>query len=142
MSKTFKGETKLGFKFEISERRLNNYELLELIGEVDEGQGQVFPKVVKLLFGDEQAKAFKDHLREEDGIVPNDKMADEIKSVFAFVGRSVPAGAVETAPPIFGLAAVTFDADAVVIFFPPVDSAFGVLTSVSSNSGAKTTPPF
>lgn len=85
MSKTFKGETKSGFKFEISERRLNNYELLELIGEVDEGQGQVFPKVVKLLFGDEQAKAFKDHLREEDGIVPNDKMADEIKSVFESV---------------------------------------------------------
>ena len=64
MSKTFKGETKSGFKFEISERRLNNYELLELIGEVDEGQG---------------------HLREEDGIVPNDKMADEIKSVFESV---------------------------------------------------------
>lgn len=85
MSKTFKGETKSGFKFEISERRLNNYELLELIGEVDEGQGQVFPKVVKLLFGDEQAKDFKDHLREEDGIVPNDKMADEIKSVFESV---------------------------------------------------------
>ena len=85
MSKTFKGETKSGFKFEISERRLNNYELLELIGEVDEGQGQVFPKVVKLLFGDEQAKVFKDHLREEDGIVPNDKMADEIKSVFESV---------------------------------------------------------
>ena len=85
MSKTFKGETKSGFKFEISERRLNNYELLELIGEVDEGQGQVFPKVVKLLFGDEQSKAFKDHLREEDGIVPNDKMADEIKSVFESV---------------------------------------------------------
>ena len=85
MSKTFKGETKSGFKFEISERRLNNYELLELIGEVDEGQGQVFPKVVKLLFGDEQAKAFKDHLRKEDGIVPNDKMADEIKSVFESV---------------------------------------------------------
>ena len=85
MSKTFKGETKSGFKFEISERRLNNYELLELIGEVDEGQGQVFPKVVKLLFGDEQAKAFTDHLREEDGIVPNDKMADEIKSVFESV---------------------------------------------------------
>lgn len=85
MSKTFKGETKSGFKFEISERRLNNYELLELIGEVDEGQGQVFPKVVKLLFGDEQTKAFKDHLREEDGIVPNDKIADEIKSVFESV---------------------------------------------------------
>ena len=63
-------------------------------------------------------------------------------TVLAFSGRFVPAGAVDTAPPIFGLAAVKFDADAVVIFFPPVDSAFGVLTSVASNSGAKTTPPF
>jgi hypothetical protein len=82
MAKTVKGKTPSGFKFEISERRLNNYELLELIGEVDEGNGQAFPKVLKLLFGDEQAKAFKDHLREEDGIVPTEKIAEELKSVF------------------------------------------------------------
>ena len=53
-----------------------------MIGEVDEGYGQSFPKVLKLLFGDEQAKAFKDHLREEDGIVPTEKIAEELKSVF------------------------------------------------------------
>ncbi|MCP9057429.1 hypothetical protein [Streptococcus infantis] len=82
MAKTVKGKTPSGFKFEISERRLNNYELLELIGEVDEGNGQAFPKVLKLIFGDEQAKAFKDHLREEDGIVPTEKIAEELKSVF------------------------------------------------------------
>mgnify|MGYP007033979686 FL=1 len=85
MSKTIKGKTPSGFKFEISERRLNNYELLELIGEVDEGNGQAFPKVLKLLFGEEQAKAFKDHLREEDGIIPNEKIADELKAVFETV---------------------------------------------------------
>jgi len=85
MSKTIKGKTPSGFKFEISERRLNNYELLELIGEVDEGNGQAFPKVLKLLFGEEQAKAFKDHLREEDGIIPNKKIADELKAVFETV---------------------------------------------------------
>lgn len=85
MSKTIKGKTPSGFKFEISERRLNNYELLELIGEVDEGNGQAFPKVLKLLFGEEQAKVFKDHLREEDGIIPNEKIADELKAVFETV---------------------------------------------------------
>lgn len=85
MSKTIKGKTPSGFKFEISERRLNNYELLELIGEVDEGNGQAFPKVLKLLFGEEQAKAFKDYLREEDGIIPNEKIADELKAVFETV---------------------------------------------------------
>ena len=81
MAKTVKGKTPSGFKFEISERRLNNYELLELIGEVDEGNGQAFPKVLKLLFGDDQAKDFKDHLREEDGIIPTEKISDELKSV-------------------------------------------------------------
>ena len=85
MTKKIKGKTPSGFEFEISERRLNNYELLELIGEVDEGNGQAFPKVLKLLFGDDQAKSFKDHLREEDGIVPTDKIADELKSVFETV---------------------------------------------------------
>lgn len=85
MSKSIKGKTPSGFKFEISERRLNNYELLELIGEVDEGNGQAFPKVLKLLFGEEQSKSFKDHLREEDGIIPNEKIADELKAVFETV---------------------------------------------------------
>lgn len=85
MSKTIKGKTPSGFKFEISERRLNNYELLELISEVDEGNGQAFPKVLKLLFGEEQAKAFKDQLREEDGIIPNEKIADELKAIFETV---------------------------------------------------------
>ena len=39
-------------------------------------------KVVKLLLGDEQAKALKDHVRDKEGIVPADKMTAEITEIF------------------------------------------------------------
>ena len=56
-----KGETKSGFKYSIEEKRLDNYELLEVI---------------------EQAAALKEHVRDEDGIVPAAKMVEELGNIF------------------------------------------------------------
>ena len=52
-----KGTTKSGFKFEIEDKRLNNYELLEAISEVEESP-LALPRVIKLLLGDSKAKAW------------------------------------------------------------------------------------
>lgn len=75
------GKTKSGFEFEISKERLNNYELLELIGELEENP-LALSKVVVLLLGKEQTQQLKDHLRTEDGIVPSEKMSAEITEIF------------------------------------------------------------
>lgn len=79
--KTIKGKTATGFAFEISQDRMQNYELVEAISEVDTNP-LVLPRLIKLLLGD-QAEALKNHVRTEDGIVPLDKMGDEIKDIFA-----------------------------------------------------------
>lgn len=79
--KTIKGTTATGFAFEISQDRMQNYELVEAISEVDTNP-LVLPRLIKLLLGD-QAEALKNHVRTEDGIVPLDKMGDEIKDIFA-----------------------------------------------------------
>lgn len=76
-----KGITKSGFKYEIPEERLNNYELLEAISELDEDT-LILPKVVNLLLGKEQKKELTKHLRTEDGMVPMDKMTAEIIEIF------------------------------------------------------------
>lgn len=76
-----KGQTKSGFKYEIPEENLNNYELLEALAEVEENPLLV-PKVVRLLLGKEQAEKLKDHLRTETGIVPTDKLSEEIMGIF------------------------------------------------------------
>lgn len=75
-----KGTTSSGFEFEIDEKQLKNYEFVELISEVDENE-LLMPKILKMLLGD-QVKALKDHVRDEDGIVPIEKMVQEIKDIF------------------------------------------------------------
>lgn len=76
-----KGTTKSGFKFEIEDKRLNNYELLEAIGEVEESP-LALPRVIKLLLGDNKAKALKNHVRDDEGFVSSEKLSAEIMEIF------------------------------------------------------------
>jgi len=76
-----KGKTSSGFEYKIPKENLNNYELLEVLGEMEENP-LLLSKTVNLLLGKEQANKLKNHLRTESGIVPTDKMSEEIKEVF------------------------------------------------------------
>lgn len=78
--KTISGVTSTGFHFEITKERLENYELLEAIAEVDTNPA-VLPKVVKLMLGN-KSEDLKNHVRTADGIVPLDKMGSEISEIF------------------------------------------------------------
>lgn len=77
------GKTSTGFEYKISDERLNNYDLLEAIGEFSEdGNVLIMPKVVNLLLGKSGAKSLKDHVRTKDGLVPVQKLSDEISEIF------------------------------------------------------------
>ena len=78
--KTIRGVTSTGFAFEITKERLENYELLEAIAEVDTNPA-VLPQVVKLMLG-EKSEDLKNHVRTADGIVPLDKTGNEIRECF------------------------------------------------------------
>lgn len=82
-----KGKTKSGFSYELDKDRLNNYELLEAIEELEENP-LVLSRVVNLLLGKEQTKRLKDHLRTENGIVPTEKMSEEITEIFQNQGET------------------------------------------------------
>lgn len=75
------GKTKSGFKFTISKARLENYELIESLSEVDENP-LMLPKTVNLLLGKEQAGKLKNHLRDKEGLVSTDKLTNEIMEIF------------------------------------------------------------
>lgn len=75
-----KGTTSTGFAFEISDERQNNYELLEAFGKLDENPA-LLPRTVEMLLGAKQASSLKDHVRAESGIVPADKMMNELKEI-------------------------------------------------------------
>jgi len=76
-----KGATATGFKYELSKERLENYELIEVLAEIDSNP-LLLPKMVNLLLNNEQAKALKEHVRDKEGFVSTEKMFAEIMDIF------------------------------------------------------------
>lgn len=75
-----KGTTSTGFKFKLDESVLNDYELLELIAEVEDNPA-IITKIVKKVLGKETEK-LKDHVRDENGRVSTERMNEEITEIF------------------------------------------------------------
>lgn len=75
------GKTKSGFEYSIPKARLNNYELVEAIGEIDSNPLAI-TKVVNLLLGKEGTNDLKEHVRDEDGIVGITDLSNEITEIF------------------------------------------------------------
>lgn len=75
------GVTKSGFEYSIPKKNLNNYELVEVLGEVDTNP-LLLPKVLRLLLGKKQVEKLKNHLRDADGIIDTEKMTAELKDIF------------------------------------------------------------
>ena len=76
-----KGKTKSGFKYEISDENLDNYELIEVMAEIDSNV-LLLPKLLLMLLGDEQKKALLNHVRTKDGRVPAATLQAEIMDIF------------------------------------------------------------
>lgn len=75
------GTTNSGFYYEISDENLDDYELLETICEVDNGNNALIPKVAELVLGKDQLNALKEHLRNENGRVKTTEMFREIMEI-------------------------------------------------------------
>lgn len=84
--KKLTGVTKTGFTYSVLEKNLKNYELVEVLGEL-ESNPLALPKVLKLLLGKEQTDKLKDHVRDNDGIVDTEKISDELRDIFEAQAR-------------------------------------------------------
>ena len=76
------GKTTSGFEYEIDEESLDDYELLEDLSELDDGNSAKTTSVLNRLLGKEQKDRLKEHLRTESGRVPASKMMIEIGEIF------------------------------------------------------------
>lgn len=81
-----KGKTSSGFNFTISRDVVNDYELIENLGELDDNP-LILGKIVTQILGKEQTSKLKNHIRNENGIVPTDKMTQEIIEIFQNAGE-------------------------------------------------------
>ena len=78
MAKEIKGTTKNGFEFCVNPNALDDFELIDMIGQLDEGKIQNLPKIYEKMLGLEQKNALCNHLRTEDGRVPVVDMKDAL----------------------------------------------------------------
>lgn len=76
-----KGKTKTGFEYEFDENLFKDYELVELLAEVDDNP-LVLPQIFKKLIG-ERVKDLKDHVRDENGVVDIEKMVTEFEDIIS-----------------------------------------------------------
>ena len=75
------GVTKSGFAYSISEKNVRNYELVEVLGELDTNP-LALPRVMNLLLGKEGTQKLKNHVRDKDGIVDTEKITAELEDIF------------------------------------------------------------
>ncbi|MBF1201124.1 MAG: hypothetical protein HXM14_02835 [Fusobacterium periodonticum] len=81
METVITGKTKTGFEYEIDKKILNDYELLEEIDNIGKNP-LIIIKLLKRLLKEEQLEKLKEHIRNEEGIVPIDKMEKELIDIF------------------------------------------------------------
>lgn len=77
-----KGITSTGFEFDVDQKRLDDYELLEDLADMTDGKEGKIVSVINRLLGEEQKEKLKNHLRDEDGRVAASSMTQEIMDVF------------------------------------------------------------
>lgn len=82
-----KGKTASGFEYKIPKEQLDNYELVEALGEIEENP-LVISKIIDMLLGKDQKNNLKEHIRSESGIVSAEKMGEEIKNIFESVNET------------------------------------------------------
>ena len=83
-----KGILKNGFEYEIDTESLNDMEFVEVLAEAEKNP-LAFPKVCKMMLGEEQKKRLYDHLRDEKGKVPIQDVEAALTEIMCAAGEKV-----------------------------------------------------
>lgn len=76
------GKTTTGFEFELEDDVLDDYELLEVLHKVDNGEESYVVDMVDMLLGEEQKKRLKEHIKKTHKKVSATQMMAEIAEIF------------------------------------------------------------
>ena len=76
------GKTKAGFEYQIHDDVLDDFEVLELVGAVDESI-TALPKLLTAVFGADQKKAYNEHMRNpKTGRISTQAVLEDIENMF------------------------------------------------------------
>lgn len=76
-----KGKTKSGFEFDVDPVVFNDWDVLDYLSEMSDGNDLIAPKFVKKVLGKEQGKALVDHCRDESGRAPTKAVIEEVLDI-------------------------------------------------------------
>lgn len=86
------GKTSSGFEFSVSENLNNDFRFVlaydELMNGTPAAQLSASPKLVKLVLGEDGAKALYKHVQEPDGFLPTDKIMSELTEIVTASGKA------------------------------------------------------
>lgn len=77
-----KGKTRTGFSYKINKDSLDDYELLEVMSNVDENP-LIFPKLLTMLLGETQKADLMEHIRSKNKRVSITAMQEEVMDIFS-----------------------------------------------------------
>lgn len=83
-----KGRTSTGFEFEADNNQINNAEFLEDYAEMTSGNTSAVFRVIARILGKEQKAKLYDHIRDEQGNVPVDKLNVELGEIFGSLAKN------------------------------------------------------
>ena len=78
-------KTKTGFECDIDEDRLDDWEVLDQISGMEDGDLLQAPRLLKKLLSKEDVRKLMDLHREESGRVPTEAIMDELLDIFGQV---------------------------------------------------------
>lgn len=78
-----KGKSETGFEFELDEEVLDDWELLELLERIDDGDVTVLSKAVVSVLGKDQYERLKDFIKQRDGKIKVSIMMQEFNSIMS-----------------------------------------------------------
>lgn len=81
------GKTESGFEFSLEDEILDDYELLEMLHKIDNGDYGLVTEMVDQLLGEDQKKRLKEHIRSSEGKVSAKKMLEEVMQIFNVSGE-------------------------------------------------------
>ena len=76
-----RGKTSTGFSFKADSEQLTNAEFLEVFAEVQKGDAMGSFALIRILLGEEQKNQLYDHCRNKKGMVPVEKLAEELGDI-------------------------------------------------------------
>lgn len=86
-----KGQTQSGFDYAINEKALGDWRFLKAMADLDSGDDSrvlgALPVILSLIMGKDEQR-FLEHITDEDGYQPTEKIMDELKQIFDAVRES------------------------------------------------------